>query len=264
MDDVLYFQKKFLNSLNVPVSRLNSDSLFSVGRATEITRDELKFAKFCIRLRGRFSSLFTEMLKKQLVLKGVTTLEDWNLIQDDIRYDFAKDNYFTELKDAEILEGRINQARNIQDMIGKYYSHEWVRKNVLHQSDDDIAENDMQVSAENKAVQAGDDRWVNPAIINNEMLLQQAQAQTQQSQSQDQQLQPGVEGSMGGQDQELAQKMEQVRTAQIIVDQMKKMPKANRSMADEAKYKAAVQVLAKNPDLVSRAQAGGAPQPTQQ
>ena len=98
------------------------------------------------------------------------------------------------------------------------------------------------------------------------MLLQQAQAQTQQpqAQQQDQQLQPGVEGSTGAQDPELAQKMEQIRTAQIIVDQIKKMPKANRTMADEAKYKAAVQVLAKNPDLVSRAQAGGAPQPTQQ
>jgi hypothetical protein len=98
------------------------------------------------------------------------------------------------------------------------------------------------------------------------MLLQQAETQTQQmqmSQDQQQQLQPGTEGSMGG-DPEMAQKMEQVRTAQIIVDQMKKMPKANRTMADEAKYKAAVQVLAKNPELVSRAQAGGAPQPTQQ
>jgi hypothetical protein len=263
MDDVLYFQKKFLNALNVPVSRLNSDALFSVGRATEITRDELKFTKFCIRLRNRFSQLFTEMLKKQLVLKGVTTLEDWNNIVDDIRYDFAKDNYFTELKQSEILEGRINQARNIQDMVGKYYSHEWVRKNVLHQSDDDIEENDNQVQIENKQTQKGDDRWVNPAIINNGMLLQQAEAQTQQMQQPQQQLQPGVEGSQA-QDPELAQKMEQVRTAQIIVDQMKKMPKANRTMADEAKYKAAVQILAKNQDLVSRASAGGAPQPTQQ
>ena len=264
MDDVLYFQKKFLNSLNVPVSRLNSDALFSIGRATEITRDELKFSKFCTRLRGRFSSLFTDMLKKQLVLKGVTTLEDWKSIQDDIRFDFAKDNYFTELKDAEILEGRINQARNVQDMVGKYYSHEWVRKNVLHQSDDDIAKNNDQVSVENKEVQAGDVRWVNPTVINNAMLLQQSESQTQQMQaSQEQQLQPGVQGTQG-QDPELAQKMEQIRNAQIIVDQMKKMPKANRTMADEAKYKAAVQVLAKNPGLVQRASAGGAPQPTQQ
>ena len=252
MDDVLYFQKKFLQALNVPVSRLNSDALFSVGRATEITRDELKFNRFCIRLRGRFSNLFLEMLKKQLILKGVTTIEDWNYIVDDIRFDFAKDNYFTELKDAEILEGRINQARNIQDMIGKYYSHEWVRKNVLQQSDDDIAKNDKQINTESQTADQGESRWINPAIINNEMLLQQAEMQNQQMQDmQGQQLQPGVEGSQG-QDPELAQKMEQVRNAEIIVDQMKKMPKANRTMADEAKYKAAVQVLAKNPELVQR------------
>jgi len=266
MDDVLYFQKKFLQALNVPVSRLNSDALFSVGRATEITRDELKFNKFCIRLRGRFSQLFTELLKKQLILKGVTTLEDWALIKDDIRYDFAKDNYFTELKEAEILEGRINQARNIQDMVGKYYSHEWVRKNVLHQSDDDITDNDKAIQIENNAANQGDSRWINPAVVNNEMLLQQQQMQEQQIQmadAQQQQLTAGTEGSLGG-DPETAQKMEQVRNAQIIVDQMKKMPKANRTMADEAKYKAAVQIIAKNPDLVSRAQAGGAPQPTQQ
>jgi hypothetical protein len=252
MDDVLYFQKKFLQALNVPVSRLNSDALFSVGRATEITRDELKFNRFCIRLRGRFSNLFLEMLKKQLILKGVTTIEDWNYIVDDIRFDFAKDNYFTELKDAEILEGRINQARNIQDMVGKYYSHEWVRKNVLQQSDDDIAKNDKQINTESQMADQGENRWINPAIINNEMLLQQAEMQNQQMQGmQEQQLQPGVEGSQG-QDPELAQKMEQVRNAEIIVDQMKKMPKANRTMADEAKYKAAVQVLAKNPELVQR------------
>jgi hypothetical protein len=260
MDDVLYFQKKFLQALNVPVSRLNSDALFSVGRATEITRDELKFNRFCIRLRGRFSNLFLEMLKKQLILKGVTNLEDWNAIVDDIRFDFAKDNYFTELKDAEILEGRINQARNIQDMIGKYYSHEWVRKNVLLQSDDDIDKNDKAISNENNLAEQGEYRWVNPMVLQNEQMLQQQDMMNQQVQ--DQQLQPGVEGSQG-QDPELAQKMQQVHNAQIIVDQMKKMPKANRTMADEAKYKAAVQILAKNPDLASQVRAGGAPQ-TQQ
>jgi hypothetical protein len=149
-------------------------------------------------------------------------------------------------------------------MIGKYYSHEWVRKNILQQSDDDIVENDKEIQMENNQSEQGESRWINPTIVQNEMLLQQAEMQTQQMQAmQDQQLQPGMEGQAGG-DQEMAQKMEQIRNAQIIVDQMKKMPKANRTMADEAKYKAAVQVLAKNPDLVSRANAGGAPQPTQQ
>ena len=261
MDDVLYFQKKFLQALNVPVSRLNSDALFSVGRATEITRDELKFNRFCIRLRGRFSNLFLEMLKKQLILKGVTTLDDWKLMSDDIRFDFAKDNYFTELKDAEILEGRITQARNIQDMLGKYYSHEWVRKNVLHQSDDDIEKNDKQIAVEAKMAENGEYRWVNPAILQNEQAQQQQDMMDQQQQ--DQPLQPGVEGSTG-EDPETAKKMEEVRNAQIIVDQIKKMPKANRTMADEAKYKAAVQIIAKNPEFASRAQPGGTPQQTQQ
>jgi len=142
-------------------------------------------------------------------------------------------------------------------MIGKYYSHEWVRRNVLHQPDYDISEIDKQIQVENKQVQAGDSRWINPAVINNEQLLQQAQMSTEQMQQQ-QQLQPGVEGSVEN-DPEQAQKMEQVRNAEMIVDQMKKMPKANRTMADEAKYKAAVQIIAKNPELRSRAQAGGAP-----
>ena len=101
MDDVLYFQKKFLQTLNVPVSRLNSDALFSIGRATEITRDELKFGRFIIRLRHRFSQLFIKMLEKQLVLKGIMTPEDWAQIVHNVNFDFAKDNYFTELKNNE-------------------------------------------------------------------------------------------------------------------------------------------------------------------
>ena len=140
MDDVLYFQKKLLQTLNVPVNRLNSDALFSLGRATEVTRDELKFARFISRLRGRFSVLFSSLLEKQLVLKGVMSLEDWANIVPDVKYDFAKDNYFTELKDAEILENRTNLFTQMEQtgLIGKYYSHTWARKNVLHQSDDDI------------------------------------------------------------------------------------------------------------------------------
>ena len=104
MDDVLYFQKKFFQTLNVPVNRLNSDALFSLGRATEVTRDELKFARFISRLRGKFATLFTKMLEKQLVLKGVMTIEDFENISPNFKYDFSKDNYFTELKDGEIME----------------------------------------------------------------------------------------------------------------------------------------------------------------
>jgi len=243
MDDVLYFQKKFYQTLNVPVSRLSSDSLFSIGRATEITRDELKFARFVIRLRSKFSQLFIKMLEKQLVLKGVMTIEDCESIISDIKFDYSKDNYFTELKDNEIEEGRANLARNLQDMVGKYYSHEWIRKNVLQQSEDDIEEMDAQINAEN---QTGDPRWVNPAIENNIQLQQQQNMAAQQAAAMQQPQQQ--EGQQPPQDED-AQKREAIRQAMVTVDQMKKK-KGNRTMQDESKYKAAVQVIAKNRDYI--------------
>jgi len=257
MDDVLYFQKKFLQALNVPVSRLNSDALFSIGRATEITRDELKFEKFVVRLRNRFSQLFLKLLEKQLVLKGVTTLEDWKFMSANIRFNFSSDNYFGELKDAEMTNGRIQLASSMQPLTGQYYSHQWIRKNILKQTDTDMKEQDSQIGKEQSS---GESRWINPTILGNEQLAMQTDAMEQQGQ---QSIQPGVEGQMGGPDPETQQKMEQVRQAEIIVDQIKKMPKANRTMADEAKYKAAVQVIAKNPGLSSKALSGGAPQQQQ-
>jgi hypothetical protein len=233
MDDVLYFQKKFLQCLNVPVSRLNSDALFSIGRATEITRDELKFARFIMRLRSRFSQLFTKMLEKQLVLKGIMTIDDWNSFVTDIKYDYAKDNYFTELKDAEIAQGRIQLAGAFQDFAGKYYSHDWIRRNVLQQSDVDIEEQEIQISAE---AQSNDPRWLNPMIEQNAIQMQQQQAAQQQEQ---QQARP-----------EEQSKYEEVRQALIFIQQMKqKGSPANRSIQDQSKYKAAVQIVAKNPDI---------------
>ena len=242
MDDVLYFQKKFLQTLNVPVSRLNSDAVFSLGRATEITRDEVKFSRFITRLRSRFSMLFLKLLEKQLVLKGIMTVDDWNTISGFVKFDYAKDNYFSELKDAEILETRVNLARNLQDMTGKYISHIWVRKNVLQQSDDDIANMDQEITAEN---QSQDPRWLNPTIEQNLQMMQQQAAAEQQQQ---QQLQAGQQQPPEDED---AQRREAVRQAMVTVDQMKKK-KGNRSMQDEAAYKAAVQVVAKNPDVVKQ------------
>ena len=248
MDDVLYFQKRFLQTLNVPVSRLNSDALFSLGRATEITRDELKFNRFIVRLRQRFSHLFIQMLEKQLILKGITTADDWTLIGPNIQFEYAKDNYFSELKDNEILEGRSNLARNLQDMTGKYYSHEWIRKNVLKQSDDDIEENDQQIAEENNS---GDIRWINPVIEQNAQFVQQQQAAEQQSSMPEtepgveQSVSPGLDSGEGG-DSEVFDKIEQIRQAQIIINQMKKKNKENRSPGDQSKYKAAVQIVAKN------------------
>jgi hypothetical protein len=232
MDDVLYFQKKFLQTLNVPVSRLNSDALFSIGRATEITRDELKFSRFILRLRSRFSHLFTKMLEKQLILKGITTVEDWQQIQSQIRYEFAKDNYFAELKDAEIRQGRLVQARDLQDMAGKYISHQWIRKNVFQQTDEDIQEQDQMIAAE---MQSGDPRWINPMIMQNEQFQQQAVANQQQQQPE--------EESAPEDD-----KLEEVRRAMILVKQMKEKGVENRSSREQSAYKAAVQIIAKNPE----------------
>ena len=116
--------------------------------ATEITRDELKFARFVIRLRTKFTNLFIKMLEKQLVLKGVMTIEDWEKIAADIKFDYAKDNYFTELKENEILMQRIATLQQIFPFVGTYYSQEWVKKNVLQMSDEDIKDIDAQIKSE--------------------------------------------------------------------------------------------------------------------
>ena len=150
ISDVQYFQKKLYKALNVPISRMESEAGFNLGRAAEISRDELKFTKFIARLRKRFTQMFNDILKTQLVLKGVMTIEDWSNIKEHIQYSFLKDGYFAELKNAEILRERINLAEMIQPHVGKYYSVEYVRKNVLRQSDEDIIEIDRQIADEIK------------------------------------------------------------------------------------------------------------------
>ena len=150
ISDVQYFQKKLYKSLNVPISRMESENGFNLGRAAEITRDELKFTKFVQRLRKRFASLFNDILKSQLVLKGIITIEDWQKLKEHIQYDYLKDGYFAELKNAELLRERINLANEVSPYIGKYYSVEYIRKNVLRQSDEDIIDIDSQIRNEIK------------------------------------------------------------------------------------------------------------------
>jgi hypothetical protein len=150
ISDVEYFQKKLYKSLNVPISRLDSQNGFNLGRAAEITRDELKFTKFVQRLRKRFTQLFHDVLKTQLVLKGIITIEDWSNLKEHIQYDYLKDGYFAELKNAEILRERISLANEVSPYIGKYYSVEYIRKNVLRQSDEDIIDIDSQIRKEIK------------------------------------------------------------------------------------------------------------------
>jgi len=148
MDDVLYFQKLLYESLNVPVSRLQSDAAFSFGRATEISRDEVKFAKFIIRIRKKFSELFTKLLERQLLLKGICTSAEWCDWRKKIKYDYPVDNYFHELKNMEILRDRLSILRDIDEYVGKYYSHGFVRRNILHQTDEEIKINDEAIVKE--------------------------------------------------------------------------------------------------------------------
>jgi hypothetical protein len=148
LEDVKYFEKKLYKSLGVPVSRLESTQGFSLGRSTEITRDELKFNKFISRLRNKFSTLFDDLLRVQLVLKKICTEEEWNEFKEEIWYDFLKDNNFDELKESELLTNRMQTLQMVDPYVGRYYSKQWVRKNILMQSDDDIEEIDQQIEQE--------------------------------------------------------------------------------------------------------------------
>ena len=148
IDDIEYFKKKLYRSLNVPISRLEAEAGFSLGRSTEITRDELKFTKFVQRLRKKFTPLFTDILKTQLILKGVITLEDWSSMKEHIQYDFLQDGHFAELKKAELLENRLSQLSTVETYIGTFYSKEWVQKNVLNMTDAEIEEMKDQISKE--------------------------------------------------------------------------------------------------------------------
>ena len=150
ISDVQYFQKKLYQSLNVPISRMESENGFNMGRAAEITRDELKFTKFVQRLRKRFAQVFSDILKTQLVLKGIITIEDWAKLKEHIQYTFLKDGYFAELKNAEIIRERIGLANEVSPYVGKYYSVEYIRKNILQQTDEDIIEIDSQIADEIK------------------------------------------------------------------------------------------------------------------
>ena len=153
LEDVKYFEKKLYKSLGVPISRLESQQGFSLGRSTEITRDELKFAKFVQRLRNKFSTLFDDLLRIQLVLKRVCTEEEWKDFKEKIWYDYKKDNNFTELKETELLNNRLTTLQIIDPFVGRYYSAEWVRKNVLQQTEEDISEINEQIAMEAQAVQ---------------------------------------------------------------------------------------------------------------
>jgi len=148
IDDITYFQKKLYRSLNVPVSRLAEESGFQIGRSDNITRDELKFTKFVQRLRKKFTALFADMLKTQLLLKGVIAVEEWDHFKEHIQFDFLQDGHFAELKNAEILRERLDMLGQIESYVGTYFSHEYVKKNILRMTDEEIQDIETQIKDE--------------------------------------------------------------------------------------------------------------------
>ena len=147
-DQLTYFQSKLFKALNVPLGRLQPETMYSFGRTSEITREELRFSKFVKRVRTRFSVLFDKCLERQLVLKGMITPEEWKELQDYIRYDFMQDNFFEELKQAEILKEKLGTLREVEEHVGKYYSRAWVQKNVLFMTDKDIEDMKKEIDEE--------------------------------------------------------------------------------------------------------------------
>ena len=150
LSDIEYFQKKLYRALGVPESRIAADGGFNLGRSSEILRDELKFSKFVGRLRKRFAQMFNDILKTQLILKNIVSLEDWNMISDHIQYDFLYDNQFSELKETEMLNERLGVLATIEPYIGKYYSTQYVRSKILRQTDAEMIEMDEQIEQEIK------------------------------------------------------------------------------------------------------------------
>jgi len=152
LEDVKYFEKKLYKSLNVPISRLNPESSgFSLGRSTEITRDEIKFSRFVEKLRSKFTDMFDQALRVQCVLKGICTNEEWKYFQDDIHYDFIRDNNFTELKEAELMTNRLQLLGAVDAYTGRYFSQSWIQRNVLRLTDDEIGEMQKEMDEEKEA-----------------------------------------------------------------------------------------------------------------
>jgi hypothetical protein len=186
LEDVKYFQKKLYGALSVPVSRLESGQAFSLGRSSEITRDELKFAKFVDRIRNKFSELFDQALRIQCIFKGICTAEEWNMFKENMHYDFIRDNNFSELKEAELMTNRLSLLASVDPYTGRYFSQQWIQQNVLRLTDDEIKEMQSQIDKEKE------EGLGLPVGVTNDIASQQmsaavqtdAQAQQQQNQSQ--------------------------------------------------------------------------------
>jgi len=196
--DIEYFQKKLYRSLGVPESRIAADGGFNLGRSSEILRDELKFSKFVGRLRKRFAHMFTDMLKTQLILKNIVTPEDWEVLSEHIQYDFIYDNQFAELKETEMMNERLTTLATIEPYIGRFYSQQWVRKNVLRQTDGEIIEQDEQIEKEIKDGIIPDPNAIDP--ITGEPLPQEGEMDTMGELPMDPEIDGGITNAQLGKD----------------------------------------------------------------
>ena len=185
IEDIEFFQNKLFQALNVPSSRLKGEQGFNLGRSSEITRDEIKFTKFIQRIRKKFSNLFLDALRVQLIAKGIINPDEWDEMSQDIRFDFQKDNYFSEIKDAEMIQSRLNLLQSVDPFVGKYYSPSYVKKHILRLTDEEIEEMDEENEEYNKE----------------QMELQQQQMAMQQGQQADEAPQVQQDNTqLGGED----------------------------------------------------------------
>ncbi len=152
LEDVKYFQKKLYGALSVPVSRLETNQTFSLGRSSEITRDEIKFSKFVARMRNKFSDVFDQAMRVQCVLKGICSAEEWDTFKESIYFDFIQDNNFTELKDAELMRERLSLLSSVDPYTGRYFSQKWIQQNVLRLTDDEIEDMQKQIDLEKEQI----------------------------------------------------------------------------------------------------------------
>jgi len=196
--DIEYFQKKLYRALSVPESRIATDGGFNLGRSSEILRDELKFSKFVGRLRKRFAHMFTDMLKTQLILKNIVSPEDWEVLSEHIQYDFIYDNQFAELKETEMMNERLATLATIEPYIGRFYSQEWVRKNVLRQTDGEMIEEDEKIEKEIKDGIIPDPNAIDP--ITGEPLPQEGEMDTMGDIPMDPEIDGGITNAQLGKD----------------------------------------------------------------
>ena len=239
IDDVLYFQKLLYGSLNVPVDRLQNESPFQMGQSDQISRSEMKFDKFCTRLKQQFSLLFREGLKKQCVLKGLMSIEEFSVLEKLIKYEFAKDSHFAELKDQQITMQRANAFMTMEQagLIGRVYSMKWVRHEIFQQNDDDILEQTMEIIED---MQNPIYNMMNPASPQGQAAAAQGPQEEEEPQEQDNSGdEPAKEGSKDEHDQKVAR-------AQTVVKAIKEIPKEKRTPGDAKKLRSAAQMVAKN------------------